>query len=505
MTAANKVIFNTIVLYTRVVITSGITLYTTRIVLNSLGDVDYGIFTLIAGIVLMLSFLNTAMTTSTQRHLSVAMGENNDEKLNKIFSNSLVLHLFIGLISLLLLEATYIFLFEVLNIPSQRINAAKIVYQIMIFSIIFTVIIVPFNALLVAYENMLWIAFSSIINVLLNLFLALTLHYINSDKLIYYSFMVCLINVFVYTTIFFYCKYKYIKQNLHIKQNLSRNIIMELFSFGGWSLFGIISTLLRLQIVAVILNIYLGPVINAAYGIANQITNQINFFSSSMLWALNPQIMKSEGSGDRDRVKRLSITACKLGYFLLAFIAIPMIFEMRSMLKFWLKDYPANTEYFCSFMLIAGLVGQLTIGLKSATQAINKIMVYETITGSILLLNIPIIYILLKLRIDVQYVIFTFVIIQLLSFTIQLLLINKLTGITFLEYVKGVLLKITFPTLVLILSCKLTTKYVLSDYAFFYVLFISSFFFGFSVLYVGLSLEEKKIIQRIMQKITRKI
>lgn len=214
MTPGNKVIFNTIILYARVLITSGITLYTTRLILDSLGSVNYGIFTLIGGVILMLSFLNTAMITSTQRYLSVAMGEDNDEKKHDTFANSMILHIFIGLLTFILLEIASFFLFDLLTIPIDRLEAAKIIYQIMIFSVVFTVVVVPFNAMLVAHENMTWVVLTSIISVLLNLILALSLKWVSYDKLIFYSLMVCIINILVYIIILVFCLNKYIKYSI---------------------------------------------------------------------------------------------------------------------------------------------------------------------------------------------------------------------------------------------------------------------------------------------------
>lgn len=502
MTPGNKVIFNTIILYARVLITSGITLYTTRLILDSLGSVNYGIFTLIGGVILMLSFLNTAMITSTQRYLSVAMGEDNDEKKHDIFANSLILHIFIGLLTFILLEIASFFLFDLLTIPIDRLEAAKIIYQIMIFSVVFTVVVVPFNAMLVSHENMTWVVLTSIINVLLNLILALSLKWVSYDKLIFYSLMVCIINIVVYIMIFVFCLNKYIKYSItNVFRRYNKIIILKLASFGGWSLYGISSTLLRLQIIAVILNVFLGPVVNAAYGIANQITNQLNFFSSSMLWALNPQIMKSEGANDRQRVNRLSLMACKFGYYLLAFIAVPIIFELDGILTFWLKSYPTNTNYFCFFILVSALIGQLTIGLKSAAQAINRVKVYELVTGTILVLNIPLIYILLSLNVDEKYVLSTFVLIQLVIFLIHISLIEKLTGITVREYLRNVIIKVLIPTTILIGVSFLSVEYVNSNYRFIYTLIFSSLFFFISIYLVGLSSDEKSVVLAMIKKL----
>lgn len=220
-----------------------------------------------------------------------------------------------------------------------------------------------------------------------------------------------------------------------------------------------------------------------------------------MLWALNPQIMKSEGANDRQRVNRLSLMACKFSYYLLAFIAVPIIFELDGILTFWLKSYPTNTNYFCFFILVSALIGQLTIGLKSAAQAINRVKVYELVTGTTLVLNIPLVYMLLSLNVDEKYVLSTFVLIQLVIFLIHISFIEKLTGITVREYLRNVIIKVLIPTIILIGVSFLSVEYVNSNYRFIYTLILSSLFFFISIYLVGLSSDEKSVVLAMIKKL----
>ena len=337
MQAATKVFFNTGVLYLRMLLTVGISLYTTRLVLNALGVDDFGIYNLIAGIITMLSFLNTAMAVSTQRYLSFYQGRKDKGMQKMVFANSFLLHILIGLSVVILLEAIGVFLFDgFLNIPGDRIEVARIIYHFMSLTVFFTIVAVPFSGSLYAHENILWVAIVTIIEVLLKLGIAILLYTINFDKLIFYGFTMAAVSIVSLLLYMIFCMKKYEECSLKVRRFYDKSLMKELSSFAGWNLFGAICGVGRSQGLAVILNLFFGTIVNAAYAIANQISGQLNFFSATMLRALNPQIMKSEGAGDRERMLRLSMSASKFGFFLLAFIAIPCIFEMPSILKFWL-------------------------------------------------------------------------------------------------------------------------------------------------------------------------
>lgn len=506
MNAANRVALNTAILYARMILTMGIALYSTRVVLSILGDIDYGIYNLIAGVIVMLSFLNTAMATSTQRFFSYNQGTNNILKQKEVFTNSFFLHVLIGLLMVICLEISGFFLFDgFLNIPQNRIESARIVYHYMAITVFFTVISVPFNALLIAHENMLWVAIVNIIQSLLKLGIALSLYFVQGDKLIFYGVSMASIVIFTFFLFAIFSLKKYPECTLNGVLKPRMSILKELGSFAGWNLFGALCGMSRNEGLAIILNIFFGTVVNAAYGIANQISSQLLFFSQTMLRALNPQIMKSEGGGDRERMVRLSMMASKFGFFLLSIFAIPIIFEMPAILDFWLKDVPEYTVVFCRLILIGALTNQLTIGLQSAMQAYGDIKYYQIVVGSVIILNLPLAYILLKyLHFAPPAVLISYIAIEVLACVLRLFFANTRINMSLRKYFKFVFKREVIPLIAIIII-----NFVLLSLIDFYYRFVITFFISFT-LYIlliflfGLEKKEKVLLFEGIEKVKNK-
>ncbi|MDR3060373.1 MAG: hypothetical protein LBU84_19830 [Prevotella sp.] len=501
-TASMKVVFNTGILYAKMLITMGISLYSVRLVLNALGVVDYGVFNLIAGVIAMLSFLNGAMTTSTQRYLSFHQGTGDFEMQKKIFTNSWILHIGIGLIVVVLLLILTPLLFNgFLNIPTDRIPTAKAVYYFMTASVFFTIISVPFTASLNAHENMLWIAIVTFVESFLKLGIAISLVcFVQTERLLYYGLLMAGLSIVSFTLYATFCleKYKECTVNDYI---IDKPLMEELLSFSGWNLFGAFAGVGRNQGLAILLNVFFGTVVNAAYGIANQVASQLQFFSAAMLHALNPQIMKSEGDGDHNRMLRLSMMASKFGFFLVAIIAIPCIFEMPAILKVWLKNVPENTVVFCSLILTGTLIAQLTIGLQSSFQAIGKIKKYQIVVGSIIMSNIPIAYILLKFNLHPYIVFITYIILEIIASFARLFLIKEITSLSTIEYINKVYFKTIIPIISSVSICFCMIFFVHIGFRFLITIFLSIIVFSITMYVFGLSNDEKQIIDIMMEKI----
>lgn len=504
--SAKRVILNTGILYGRMILTVGVSLYTTRLILNVLGSTDFGIFNLIAGVIAMLAFLNNAMATATQRFLSFYQGKNDLPMQKKVFTNSLNLHIIIGIVICILLELAGLFLFDgFLNIPQERMAAAKAVYQWMILSVFFTVLTVPFTGSLVAHENMLWVAIAGILEVLLKFGLALYLYIANADKLIVYAIGMAAVNGLSLVFYAVYCFRKYNECTLEGLLRPDMKLTKELSSFTGWNLFGALCGLGRTQGIAIILNLFFGTMINAAYGIANQVSSQLNFFSSTMLRAINPQIMKSEGAGDRQRMLRLSMTASKFGFFLFAIFAIPSIFEMDAILALWLKTVPENTVVFCQLILIGTLINQLTIGLQSAIQATGKIKVYQVVVGSIVLFNLPVAYLLLKMGHAASAVMYSYMAIELVACSFRIYFLHKIAGMSVKEYCERVFLKELGPLLVLVGVCLIMARNIILPYGF-VMTFITAFPLAIASIYImGLDASEKNMVSGYYARIKHKV
>ncbi|GGF12634.1 lipopolysaccharide biosynthesis protein [Flavobacterium limi] len=453
MQNAKKVILNTGFLYGKMVISIFIALYSTRIVLTALGVADFGIFNLIGGVIAMLSFLNLAMTTSTQRFMSFYLGAGDGGKLNEIFRSSFLLHFVIGLLVVILLEIASVFLFEgFLKIPLDRLDTAKTIYHFMVASTFFTINAVPYDAVINAHENMLFDALTGILESFLKLGIAFSLLYSGFDKLILYGLLMVILTITIRVIKSLYCSANYEECKLFLKRPFDPNLLKEMFSFAGWNLFGALCNIGTSQGIAIILNFFFGTLINAAYAIANQVNGQLYAFAANMLKALGPQIMKSEGSGDRKGMLHLSMLASKYGFYLLAFFAIPLIFEMPFVIKLWLNKVPNNTIIFCRLVLLATMANMITVGLQTAIQSVGNIKLYQTVMGSLLLLNLPVGWLLLKFGNPPYSILISLIIIELIAGSFRIFFLHLKAGLSVVEYINSVIVKIIIVLTITILG-----------------------------------------------------
>lgn len=505
MQASQKVALNTMILYIRMAITVVISLITTRLVLNALGSVDFGIFNLVAGVIAMLSFLNNAMATSTQRYLSYHQGRSNPEEIRKVFVNSFFLHFAIGLILVTVLELLGLLLFDgILNIPQERMEAAKTIYHLMSFTVFFTVLTVPFTASLISHENIIWVAIVNIVEALLKLLIAFVLIGTSFDKLVLFGSLTACITVVSFIMYAVFCYKKYKECQIDSKDKIERNIMSELSSFAGWNLFGSLCFLGKTQGLAIILNVFYGTVVNAAYGIANQVSSQLVFFSSTLLRAINPQIMKSEGAGDRERMLRLSMIACKFGVLLFSLIALPFMFEMDFILTLWLDKVPDYAVSFCTLMLVAILCSQLTIGIQSALQASGKVRNYQIVVGTVVLLTPVISYILLAFGYTPNSVFLCNIAVELVACILRLYYAKINAGLDLNLYLKRVVLIGLFPVFLAAGACTLVKLYSVSSFRPVMTLFVSSFVLIVGTYFTGLVKDEKEMVNSLVIKVLRR-
>ena len=507
MKPAYKIAANTIILYFRVFITGGISLYATRLVLDALGMEDYGIYSLVAGVVAMLAFLNSAMTVSTQRYLSYYEGRKDQEKQRSIFVNSLLLHFATGVLLLLVMEVASLFLFDgFLQISSERLYAAKVSYRMMEAAVFFSIVSVPFTASLNAHEDMFLLALIGVLEVVLRLISAVSVFYIlQEDRLIYYSLFNALASFVVFACYVIICLWRYKECTFKVRKYSSRQQINELKSFMGWNLFGSLCGVCRNQGFSVVLNLFFGVMFNAAYAIAGQLGGYFSFFSGTLSQTMNPQIMKSEGNNDRKRMLRLSMTTSKLAFFLFSAIAIPCSFEIKKLLGWWLKEVPPYAEIFCVLVLAAILVNLLTVGLQSAIQATGKIKHYQATVGSLLVMALPLAFLLLWLGFPPYSILIGSIFIELIACALRLFFLKKLAGLSLREYFNRVFKKELFPFLIILSVSFFVTANFSWDSRFLLTFFLSSAFFLPSVYFIGLCADEKAMIDEMLGKIMLKL
>jgi O-antigen/teichoic acid export membrane protein len=398
MTNTQRVLFNTVALYVKVALTTVLGLFAIRFVLAALGVVDFGLYSVIAGIMGFMAFLNSAMATSSQRHLTHELGRGDPIQLNRIFRTCFFLHAALAVLLLVLGETVGLwFLNHALNIPDARREAAFWIYQFTVFGTACYVIAVPYQALLTAHEALAAVSVIGVIQSFLNFLLALFIAHAPGDRLITYVLISSIITIVVTLAQMALCRVRYAESRITTENRLNHRLAVELLGFSGWSLFGSLSVVGRLQGVAFLLNIFFGPVVNAAYGIANQVSSMLSQLTQAMQQAVSPRLVKHEGAGNRERMLELSLLTSKYGFFLACFWTIPLFVEIQTVLALWLKNPPAHSAVFCRIVLLMFVCDQLSTGYGTAVLAIGKIARYQIIIGSIHLFTLPLAYVFLEL------------------------------------------------------------------------------------------------------------
>lgn len=389
MRADRRVLVNTLALYAKIVINIVISLYLTRLVLNALGVNDYGIYNLIAGTIAFLAFLNSALSTSTQRYFNVLQGKKDFDGLKKYFSSSLIIHTLLSLVFILIFEIAYFFVFDgFFNIAADRMYEAKIVYQLTAISTIVTVLGVPYTSAINANEDLVYFAAVESVCAILKLGLIWLFKIPGINTLIIYSAWISFITVLGVVLKWLWCVKKYPEcKNLQFKW--FNSIVKDMLSFSGWNALGAFAMVCRGQGVAFVINIFWGTAINAVYGIANQVNGQLVYFSQMLTASFAPQITKSVGEGNYDKLRFLSLFSSKMSFFMSAVFAIPLILSIDYILKVWLKDVPAYTNEFCTLIVYVFLILQLYPGINRAILAVGKIRNYQIVIS--LLLVAPIV------------------------------------------------------------------------------------------------------------------
>lgn len=387
----NKIIAkNTIFLYLRMFFSLGVSLYTSRVVLDVLGVEDFGIYNVVGSIVLMLSFLNTSMSSATSRFITFEIGKKG--KVKQVFTASLLTHIIIAFLLLVigLLLGKFI-IFENLDIPLSRLMAAQWVYYFSLLSAIIAVIQVPYSAIIISYEKFNVFAYIEIWNSILKLIVAFLLFNLGEDKLLIYGCLVFIVSIIIFFTYFIYAKDNF--KDCSLDFNLDVLLIKGMFSFSGWDLYGNLSVLARMQGVNILFNVFFGTLINAANGVATQVQSAVMAFASSAVTAVKPQIVKSYASGNYARTNELVLNAAKFTFIILLMVTLPLILEMEYVLSLWLVKVPEYAVSFCQYILIFNFFANTSFIIISAIHATGNIKRPSLINGTLYLLVVPLSYI----------------------------------------------------------------------------------------------------------------
>lgn len=439
-----------------------VSLFTSRIVLQVLGETDYGIYNIIGGVVVLFSFLNSALLSATQRFLNYNIGKKDEEATHKVFCMSMNAYIILAGIFFLLGETIGLwFVNTQLNIPEERMYAAHLVYQFSLMTFIINLIRIPYNATIIAYERMGFYAYISLVEVVLKLLVVYLLYITVFDRLIFYSLLYTLVPLFIVGFYKVYCN-KHFSVS-HYKRIWDRRMFGQLFSFSGWSLFGSFSNLSASQGLNILVNIFHGVTINTAMGIANQLSSQVYQFVSNFQVAFNPQIVKSYAAGETERLYNLIFMASKVSYFLLLLIALPVMLNMDAILKIWLVEVPEYAAIFSQIMLCFLLIEALSAPLWMFVQATGNIKNYQILMGALIFFNLPLAYFVLKIGMPVYYVWLVRVLVNVVVFLARCVYIRDKYSFPIGDYCRKVMMPVLI-VMIVDVPFSLTFKAVVNDY-----------------------------------------
>lgn len=478
-----------------------ISLYTSRIVLQNLGITDYGLYEVVGSVATMFIFLNTAMNSSTQRYLTIAIAQKDDEQLRKIFNVSVVIHTIIGIIIISVCEIFGLwFISNKMAIPEGRELAVHWSFQLSMIATFVTIISVPYNALLIARERMDAFAYISIVDVLFKLFIAFVISIVNFDRLIFYALLLALSQVLVRFIYSFYCNRKF--PECKFKFYPFDSLYKEMTVFASWGLLGHVAFIINTAVQNMLLNVFFTPVVNAARGIAIRVSGAITGFSENFQTAVSPQITKSWATDNRERTYSLIYNSTRFSLYLLWILSLPVFVCMDDILSIWLVEVPEYSSIFLRLILIYNLIDAGANPLNMAIRANGKIKYPEVISGIILIMNFPLSYVALKLGYGPEYVFYILIICRILCLSVRLFFTNKYLGLPVNEYLKRVVLlplSVLSLSLVIPLVCAhhiLISNVILKILVLSLICVVSSFIFIYSI---GISKSEKIYIHNTLK------
>ena len=468
-----KMLLNTLSSFAKIVFTAITTIIATRVALEQLGASDFGLFNLVAGIIVMLSFFSGALAISGQRYFSIALGEGNAKKLNDFYNSSLGIHILVALVLALLLFAAEPLLFNgFLNISEGQHASAIKVYNILILSSFFTIMTIPFSAMANAYEDLGILALADILSCALKLAGAYALAHFTEKIVVYALFMLGSVGVKALFE-YLWCKFSYREIGLRISRLYDRLIWKDMLGFVSWNALGSLAVVVRNQGIAVLLNVYFGTIVNAAYGVANQVNSLILSFASALTTVFAPTIIKSYGAGDLKLTRFTSVLSSKLSFLLSSVMALPIIVFLDRILEIWLGKAPEGTTTFTLFIVLCFLILQLYPGLNRAIYATGRIRKYQIWLSVLLIGVIPIGAMLYAMGAPEFSVLIVLLVSQFLTLVLTISTSNKLLGINIQQFWMGSVAKpvALFAFMVCVCSC---LNYYAGVQNMYYIIVVSS-------------------------------
>lgn len=494
MNNTNKIVLNTLVSMGSLVFNMIVSLFSVRLVLQALGEESYGVYIIVGGIVAMLDILNSNMSNTSMRFMAYSLGKKNDGIVQIVFNSTITIHYIIGLLSIIVLECGGWLIFKyIVNIPANMLMDAKIIYQFMIATTFITVISVPYDAVTNAHEKIWVLSLFDVLASALKLVIAITILNYGGNRLVFYGFMLLALQVLMRVSKVIYARYSFIECRRRNTKSISINKIKEILSFTGWNLFGSIAALGATQFRNLIVNHFFGVRLNAAQGIENQVGTPLNQIVVSLTRSINPQIMKSEGGGDHDRMKYIVSMGAKYSTFLMALVGIPVLIETDFILHVWLDKVPDYAVIFVQLTIVAMLIEKLTFQLNHAVSAVGDIKGLQVCGAFVNLLYLPIALLLFWRGFPPVTIYWLFLLSLLLMAVVRFHFAKKIAGINPLQYIKDAIIPVLIPIFIVSLLSVGINLVIPYGWCNFFVV-VLFYMLAFTLLFwiMGMDIEERK-------------
>lgn len=496
---------NTLLLYFRMLFMMIVSLYTSRVILNALGVEDFGIYNVVGGVVAMFSVISGSLSAAISRFITYELGKGDQSKLNKIFSASVTIQLLLSLIIVVLIESVGVwFLNAKMTIPAERMTAANWVLQFSIVTFVINLISVPYNAAIIAHERMSAFAYISILEAVCKLTIAFLIMVSPMDKLIFYAILMCMVSVIVRFTYGHYCKKHFAECTYHF--HWDADILKKMFGFAGWNFIGASSAVLRDQGGNIVINLFYGPTVNAARGIAIQVNSAIMGFVSNFMTALNPQITKSYASGDREYMMTLIFQGARLSFYMLLLLSLPVLVNTHYILVLWLKLVPEHAVLFVQLILIFAMSESISNPLVTAMLATGKIRNYQIVVGGLQMMNLPISYVCLRFGCIPETVLVVAIAISQCCLAARLYMLRRMIGLSSIQYMKKVYFNVIAVALLSVMIPAILSMYMEESFLSFAILSLLAMACTIAVeLYVGCNGKERAFVIEKVDAAIRKL
>lgn len=482
----------------------GATLYTSRVVLAALGVEDYGIYNVVGGVVAMFTMISGSLSAAISRFITFELGKGNQERLNTIFSTSVIIQLIIGVIIAILVESVGVwFLANKMVIPADRLIAAKWVLQFSLITLIINLISIPYNATIIAHERMSAFAYISILEAFGKLGIAYFITIAPIDRLIFYAILMAVVALIIRFTYSIYCRRHF--EEAKFRWVFDKALLKEMFGFAGWNFVGASTTLVRDQGVNILLNLFGGPAVNAARGISMQVNAAVTQFSTNFMTALNPQITKSYATNDKEYLMTLLFQGARLSFYMLLILSLPIILNTDYILSLWLKEVPAHTALFVQLSLIFGMSQALQQPLITAILATGNLRNVQIVVGLIQVSNLPISYVMLKAGMIPETVMWVAVALSIGCLLARTYMLRGMIGLSIRTFMRNVVVNVVTVSAVSVVVPYLFAERVSQSFISFVLISLVALVWSVvSIYFVGCNRSEKQFIKDKLSKLKLK-